>query len=206
MVITSKTFQEAIRKYIAVNLFNKGLKIEAYLIILTTWNFANFRYAVKDFDLISFEKTLKALEKNFAPLDNIEFRRADFDSYIKDICEIYISLSKIKGIYFTGASKLMHLRNRKLFILWDDYIRGLKSKRYYEKLDIVKQGNWIIKRYGNKPEDYIEFLKDMQKRFSQVHFKENRKTFAKAIDEFNYVTITLPIQEMEKEEKKVKGA
>ena len=32
--------------------------------------------------------------------------------------------------------------------------------------------------------------------------KSNEKTFAKAIDEFNYVNITLPIQNMEKKDNK----
>ena len=38
----------------------------------------------------------------------------------------------------------------------------------------------------------------MQKLFKNINFQNERKTFAKAIDEFNYVNITLPIQEMGK--------
>ena len=103
--------------------------------------------------------------------------------------------------------KLMHLRNRKLFVMWDGYIRGsdLKRKSYYENLDIVKRGDWKIKRYGDKAKDYVEFLKDMQKRFRHITFNEKSRTFAKAIDEFNYINITCPIQRMEKKERKVKG-
>ena len=217
-MITNEAFKEAILKFeeeesrgsfydVAVNLFNKGFKTEAYIVILATWNFANFRYAVKDFDLIAFESTLKSLEKNFMALDNIEFRTADFGAHFNDIGEIYNTLSEIKGIYYTGASKLMHLRNRKLFVMWDGYIRGsdLKRKSYYENLDIVKRGDWKIKRYGDKAKDYVEFLKDMHKRFRHITFNEKSRTFAKAIDEFNYVNITCPIQRMEKEERKVKG-
>jgi hypothetical protein len=188
----------------AVNLFNKGFKTEAYVVILATWNFANFRYAVKNFDLTAFEGTLKSLEDNFEHLDGKEFRTADFDALHEDIETIYNTLSAINGIRYTGAPKIMHLRNRNLFIMWDGYIRGLKPKRYYENLAIVKRGNWEIKKYGKRAEDYVEFLKDMQKRFAHINFIESEKTFAKAIDEFNYMNITLPIQIMEKIEKKNK--
>jgi len=212
-VITNEAFREAVLKFkieesrgsfydMAVNLFNKGFKTEAYLVILATWNFANFRYAVKNFDLIAFRDTLNFLEKNYEHLDGKEFRTAGFDALHEDIETIYNTLSAINGIRYTGSPKLMHLRNRKLFIMWDGYIRGLRPKRYYENLDIVKKGDWEIKKYGKKAEDYVEFLKDMQKRFAHINFIESEKTFAKAVDEFNYVNITLPIQEMENEEKK----
>jgi len=208
-MITDKEFEEALQTFkieesrgsfydMAVNLFNKGFKTEAYVVILATWNFANFRYAVKNFDLIAFRDTLNSLEGNFAHLNGKEFRTADFDSLHEDIKTIYNTLSAINGIRYTGAPKLMHLRDRDLFIMWDGYIRGLKPKRYYENLDIVKRGDWEIKEHGNKPEDYVEFLKDMQKRFTHINFIESGKTFAKAIDEFNYINITLPIQKLKR--------
>jgi len=92
------------------------------------------------------------------------------------------------------------LRNRELFTMWDEYIRGSDSRprKSYEQLDIVKRGNWAIKRYGTSADDYLQFLEDMQNRFAGVSFRENKKTFAKAIDEFNYVNITLPMQRAEK--------
>lgn len=214
-MITNEAFQKAVLKYkeeesrgsfydMAVNLFNEGFKTEAYLIILATWNFANFRYVVKNFDLIGFENTLKSLEDNFGHLDGKEFRTADFDVLHEDIETIYNTLSAINGIRYTGSPKLMHLRNRKLFIMWDGYIRGLKPKRCYENLDIVKKGDWEIKKYGERASDYVLFLKDMQKKFRHIAFKENGKTFAKAIDEFNYVNITLQIQKIEGKAKKKK--
>jgi len=211
-MITNEAFREAILKFkeeesrgsfydIAVNLINKGFKTEA---ILATWNFANFRYAVKIFDLISFEESLNSLANNFERLNDKEFRTADFDALHEDIETIYNTLSAINGIRYTGAPKLMHLANRKLFVMWDGYIRRLRPKRYYENLDIVKKGEWEVKKYGKRAEDYIEFLKDLQKKFKHINFEENGKTFAKAIDEFNYVNITLPIQKREKKENKEK--
>jgi len=56
---------------------------------------------------------------------------------------------------------------------------------------------------GQEP-DYFQFLKDMQERFRNIKFRSNEKTFAKAVDEFNYVNITRHIQNMEKKDKKEK--
>ena len=208
-MITDKAFQDAVLRYkveesrgsfydIAVNLLNKGLKTEAYLLLLATWNFASFRYAVTSFDLVAFDATVKSLETYFQHLDGKDIRTADFDSLREDISVIYNTLSKIKGIQYTGAPKMMHLRNRDLFVMWDAYIRGLKPRKSYEKLDIVKRGDWDVKEYGDSAEDYLQYLKDMQRKFVSISFAEQGKTLAKAIDEYNYVSITLPIQRAEK--------
>lgn len=41
----------------------------------------------------------------------------------------------------------------------------------------------------------------MQKKFGKLFFRNKQKSLAKAIDEFNYVNITLPIQEMERKKR-----
>jgi 5-methylcytosine-specific restriction protein A len=208
-MITDKTFQDAVLRYkaeesrgsfydIAVNLFNKGFRTEAYLLLLATWNFASFRYAVTNFDLMAFEHTVNSLETHFLRLDGKDIRTADFDSLQEDISVIYNTLSQIKGIKYTGAPKMMHLRNRELFVMWDGYIRGQKPRKNYEGLDIVKRGDWDIKEYGDSADDYLQYLKHMQGKFAGIPFSEQGKTFAKAIDEFNYVSVTLPIQRAEK--------
>jgi len=208
-MITDKAFQDAVLRYkaeesrgsfydIAMNLLNKGLKTEAYLLLLATWNFASFRYAVTSFDLVAFDATVKSLEKYFQVLDGKDIRTADFDGLREDISAIYNTLSQIKGIQYTGAPKMMHLRNANLFVMWDAYIRGLKPRKSYEKLDIVKRGDWDVKEYGDSAEDYLQYLKDMQRKFANISFTEQGKTLAKAIDEFNYVSITLPMLRMGK--------
>ena len=95
-----------------------------------------------------------------------------FDDYKKEIIYLFDSLSKIKWIQFTGASKLMHLTILNVFVMWDGYIRKA----------------WEFKR-GNS-EDYFNFLKKMQKEFKDIQ-KRNGRTFAKCIDEYNYVKFTL---------------
>jgi hypothetical protein len=44
----------------------------------------------------------------------------------------------------------------------------------------------------------------MQHLFKNVKWGDNEKTLAKAIDEYNFVTVTLPIQNMEKAQNKHK--
>lgn len=182
----------------AVDLINNNFEMEAYFLILATWNFARFRYAVNDFDINGFKEKIKELDSYFDKLKDEDFRTITFDDYKEDIKYIFETLSSIKGIEYTGASKIIHLKNRYVFVMWDGYIKGKKSKKCYNELEIVKNGNWKIKIYQDKPEDYFQFLKDMQERFKDINFQSNEKPFTKAIDEFNYVNITLPIQNMEK--------
>ena len=212
-MITQKDISKAITKFrkqeqrggfydMAVNLFEERYEIEAYIIILATWNFAVFRYAVKQFDIIKFKEIIECISPYFDKMKNENVKTIIFHNYKKDIIKIFDTLSQIEGIKFTGASKLMHLRNRNVFIIWDNYIRGNKPKKYYAKLNIVKKGLWKPKKYGNNAESYYQFLNDMQKLFKNVNFQDDKKTFAKAIDEYNYVNITLPIQKMESEKNK----
>jgi len=208
-MITNEEFTKATEEFdgiekrgsfynMAIDLINNNFEMEAYFLILATWNFARFRYAVNDFDINGFKEKIKELNPYFNQLKDEDFRTINFDKYKEDIKKIFVTLSSIKGVEFTGASKIMHLKNRSVFVMWDGYIKGEKTKKYYNELKIVKNGDWKIKRYRNDPEDYFQFLKDMKERFKDINFQSNEKTFAKAIDEFNYVNITLPIQNMEK--------
>lgn len=212
-MIKENKFNESISKFdlmekrgsfykMAIGLLNRNFEMEAYFLILATWNFAVFRYAVNDFDINGFKEKIKELNPYFNRLKDEDFRTINFDRYEEDIKKIFVTLSSIKGVEFTGASKIMHLKNRSVFIMWDGYIKGEKTKRYYNELKIVKNGDWKIKRYLNNPENYFQFLKDMQEMFKEINFQSNEKTFAKAIDEFNYVNITIPIKNMEKKDNK----
>lgn len=211
-MITDEEFTKATKEFdniekrgsfynMAVGLINNSFEMEAYFLILATWNFARFRYAVNNFDINGFKEKIKELDPCFDKLKDKDFRTINFDEYKEDIKKIFTTLSSIEGVKFTGASKIMHIRNRSVFVMWDGYIKGEKPKKYYNELKIVKNGDWKFKRYGNDPEDYFQFLKDVQERFKGINFHSNEKTFAKAIDEFNYVNITLPIQNMEKDNK-----
>lgn len=157
-----------------LKLVKNGFKTEAYLLMLSTWNFACFRYALRRFNLDKFIKTMEKLEPLFKKLRKEDFERINFDKYSKEIKIIFNTLSGIKGIQKTGAPKLMHLAVPKVFVMWDMYIR-----KYYG----LKNGDF---------DDYINFLKLMQKQFPDVKPAQGR-TVAKLIDEHNFKTITEPI-------------
>ena len=167
-----------------LNMIDKGFETEAFLFILSTWNFATFRYAMKDFDLKNFQKIVNELKTDFNKFRDKSIETINFDDYKKEIINLFDSLSKIKGIQFTGASKLMHLTIPNVFVMWDGYIRKA----------------WGFKK-GNS-EDYFNFLKKMQQEFKDVQ-KRNGRTLAKCIDEYNYVRITLPALEKNRNKKKL---
>lgn len=163
-------------------LMDKGCEIEAYLFILATWNFARFRYAMKEFDLDGFIGKINKLAPLFQRMKKEDFARMDIDKFASEIKDIFDTLSHIKGIETTGAPKLMHLKLPKVFVMWDRHIRNAYG---YKKGD---------------SEEYIAFLKKMQKEFSDCEAPEGR-TLAKAIDEHNYSMYTKPA--LEKDRKKL---
>jgi len=107
-MITNKEFTETISKFdesekrgsfydMAVELMNSGFEIEAYCLILATWNFAAFRYVVKNFDIIGFKETVGELNPYFDKMKNDNFKTINFDKYEEDIKEtfLFVILSKM---------------------------------------------------------------------------------------------------------------
>jgi len=154
----------------ALNLLRDGYEIEAYILFLATWNFAGFRYVLTQFNLDSFRKTISEINPVFARLSHQNFRDASFEDarLCEDIEEIYAKLREV--VKQTGAVKIMHLRNPNLFVMWDTGIRSI----------------FKIKNRAS-PEDYISFLKKMKKEFGSIRWEDRERTFAKAIDQYNYV-------------------
>ncbi len=192
-MINQEEFSENLKKFdelenrgsyypMFINMIKKGFEVEAFLFILSTWNFATFRYAMKDFDLNSFKEIVNNLKPYFEKFKEQSFETIDFDNFEEDIKHIFGVLSEIKGIQYTGASKLMHLTVPDVFVMWDAYIR---------------------KEWGFKTgyaEDYFNFLNKMQEEFKGIK-KEKGETLAKCIDEYNYVKYTLPALENNRRKK-----
>jgi len=155
-----------------IKLQNKRFEIEALLFMLSTWNFASFRYAVRGFNLDEFIKTIKKVKFFLKPLKKETFKNINFDKYSEEIKKSFRLLSAIKGVQKTGASKVLHLLFPKIFVMWDGYIR-----RYYG----FKKGN---------ESDYLNFLKLMQKKFPNLK-KYKGRSVPKLIDEYNYKAITM---------------
>lgn len=158
-------------------LINKGLEIEAYLLLLATWNFAGFRYVLKNFDLKKFKEAIKEINPMFDKLKEKRFEDADFDKLKEDISFIYSKLRDL--VKQTGATKIMYFKNPNLFIMWDTGIRKL----------------YKIPQNHTTAEDYINFLKLMQKEFSNLKCENQNRSFAKAIDEYNFVVTQERIRE-----------
>jgi len=156
-----------------LRLKKNGFIIEACLLMLSTWNFAGFRFAMKEFNLDHFIKTMREVELLLKEVKTKSFKTINFDIYKTNIQKAFTKLASIKGIQKTGTSKLMHLIVPKVFVMWDTYIRN-----YYS----FKKGD---------ADDYINFLKLMQSEFPKVKSYQGR-TVAKLIDEHNYKTITMP--------------
>jgi hypothetical protein len=190
----------------AVNLVNKGYKTEAYILILATWNVGHAKFAGGKLNIEEFEKKITGLQRHLDKLDKETIGSIDFATYERQIKRIYRVLAGIEVIKYTGASKVMHLMNPKVFVMWDNYIRGRKGKRNFQRLSIVKNKYRLWKRYGNNDQSYLQFLKDMQELFGHLcpRYSKSRysyRTFAKAIDEYNYSNITRPLKKMERKEK-----
>jgi len=202
----------------STNLYNHGFKEEAYLLLLSTWNFAYFRYIVNAFEINQFREMMDSLENDFKALENCTIETANLDEHKDRIVRIFNRLSCEKGsdnqlmIGPTGASKIMHLRLPSFFIMWDRYISGQEAYKWYEtdliircyyEIGTMANGRWRYKRYTKDGEGYFGFLKDMKKLFielSHLHVpKFSDMSMAKHIDTFNYVVITRSIQQRKKQ-------
>lgn len=164
-----------------LNLKQVSCELEAFLLILSTWNIGRFKFVANSFELEKFKKKIKELSPLFQKFNNLDFRTTNFDIYEKDIKEIFAILSDIRGVEKTGASKVMHIKIPKVFVMWDDNIR---------------------KHYGfgtGDADDYFNFLKKMQNIFKDYEIPSGERTFAKYIDEHNYKTITEPILKKNRE-------
>lgn len=185
----------------SLDLLRRGLEVEGCLLLMATWNFARFRYAVNSFDIVSFTETLDSLHDDFDALSTFTIKDIDFEVHGERIKRIYGALAKWKGIEFTGATKIMQLKCPELFVIWDAYIRGDKPMKRYNELPCVQSGKWKYEYYDTTGEGYLHFLTNMKSRFAHLNYVSDRVTLAKAIDEFNYVNVTLEMQRSENERK-----
>jgi hypothetical protein len=179
--ISQREFERTIAKFesresargqlypMALKLRQAAFEVEADLLILATWNFAGFRYVMRTFDLQHFRDAIETTKPHFHRLESHTFQAADFDSIAEDVTVIYDAFKSVAKQ--TGASKIIHLRHPKLFVMWDTDIR---------------------KNYGfrnrSSAQDYIDFQKSMQSAFGHLAWSRDDKTLPKAIDEYNYLT------------------
>ena len=107
--IDQKKFESTIQKFKKIEdarddlwdrarkLIDHGFEIEAYILILATWNFARFRYFVKKFKLEKFKSIIHNTNPIFARLKHARFETIDFSDtrLVNDIKTIYSELKKV---------------------------------------------------------------------------------------------------------------
>lgn len=128
---------------------------------------------------------LQDAQKAFKGLKGKTLLNADFDA-LSDFIKCLFKAMEVNHVGATSKSKILHLLNPELFVMWDDRIR--------------KEG-----RYQNTAEGYIKFLKTMKScaekivgetgkspiEFIDAVYRElqdlntHRKTLAKLVDEYN---------------------
>jgi len=162
--------------------------LQASVIILATWNVGRFRfYASNSQSLINLEKAIEECKPLFDRVKGKDFKNVDFNEIQDIVKQIYATLSQVEIVKYTGASKIMHLFNRDLFLIWDEDMR----KKYGYKIKANEH-------------DYFDYLKRMQKEFGSIAWDMPNKTLTKAIDEYNFVTITYP-QMQERKRRRIQG-
>jgi hypothetical protein len=183
----------------ARGLLEKGCEVEGCVLLLATWNFPRFRWVISTFDVDPFKACLEELKDDFAVFATWTIQMINLDEHRARIEKIFARLAAIDGIEYTGAPKIMQLKCPELFVPWDAYIRGDKPETLYAKLAIVKENKWALRKYASSGSGYMSFLLDMQKRFGELDYPMGIKSLAKVIDEFNFVNVTMPLQDMEDE-------
>jgi hypothetical protein len=149
--------------------------LQAAVIILAVWNTGRFRFMASDSqNLVDLKKAIEECKPLLKELDGKVFKTAKFDDIENTVKTIYSKLSHVYGVEYTGASKVMHLMNSDLFVMWDN-----DTREEYEF-------------YMADETDYFDFLKKMQDKFKDIEWNVPDKTFAKAIDEWNQVNISIP--------------
>ncbi|WP_456472867.1 hypothetical protein [Methanocaldococcus sp.] len=118
----------------------------------------------------------------------------NIDKYKKPIEYLYTELQNIKGVGPTAVTKILHLLNPHVFVMWDEKIRT----------------HYGIKNENPTSEDYIKFMKKMKclaLKFLKYYARDNNiknleyaerkiskhhrnKPLSKLIDEYNWLTIT----------------
>ena len=158
----------------AHNLMEKGCKTEGRLLLLAGWNSAWFSKVSSRFKINDFEEALEECEPLFDNLKTKELENINLSEFATVINKIYSKLACVEAIKYTGASKLMSLEIPGLFVMWDNAIR--------EKYNV-----------GKTQGDYVKFLEKVKNATSKVVWNKKKEgiPLAKAIDEYNFVTITL---------------
>lgn len=159
-----------------------------YIAFISQWNRAN--HEINAIDYNGFKKFMTENNETFNKLSNIGIE--GLEDAVKSgvdveglVIRLVEGLIKIEGIGRVGATKILHMRLPRLFVPIDNSIAHQRA--YRVRMDDE-----------HFPEDYFRFLLTLSRMFRNVYeVWEKRedirisygreKTFAKAIDEYNYL-------------------
>jgi hypothetical protein len=164
-------------------------------LFLINWGMMNRVVGRKDLEWKKLGETLRSLEKEFRELRDRKFLTTNFNenTISNAIRTIYGKLDPFPYLGSpTTLSKILHLLNPEIFVMWDNEIVKKYKKRNF--------------RVSTTAEGYLEFLKDAQKEIKEAlndHQKESGKqldeiekelrarcdnrTLARIVDEYNWM-------------------
>lgn len=173
-------------------------------LIIITWNAARFQRLRREIKPKLESDILEAHSKTMQKLEQLKAKRLEElnldDPQLKELIgSVYQEFSSKESVGYTGASKILHLLNPRVFMMWDGNIREAYHKLHSKHkkkgaecyLEFLKQCQEIVKAVLSvKSEDdlwreHLAFLDgDFTSAFS---FKES---VLKMLDECNYVRFT----------------
>jgi hypothetical protein len=186
-----KEVQEDVSKIDDVKHMQRIIKL-----FLINWGMMNRVVGRKDLEWKKLSETLRSLRNEFRELRDKKFSTINFNenAISNAIRTIYGKLDPFPYLGSpTTLSKILHLLNPEIFVMWDNEI----VKKY-------KRRNF---RVNTTPEGYLEFLKDTQKEIKEalndcqkesgkqldeiekeLRTKCNNRTLARLVDEYNWMT------------------
>lgn len=203
-----KLYFETISKKEVWNNLNKVTEKEAE-IMLTFLNKWKCRIPNTSETILQIKAALVNNNKIFEGLKDKKLKDIDFDAEIKVdmridklkeiIIELFDSISNRnvgkRTLGATATSKMMHIINPELFVMWDDSIRfnygfAENGQGYFKFLkDMQELRKELLKDYSKVSN--VDIGKAEESICKQCH--NDDRVFEKIIDEFNYTKFTLKL-------------
>jgi len=164
-------------------------------LFLINWGMMNRVVGRKDLEWKKLGETLRSLEKEFRELRDRKFLTTNFNenTISNAIRTIYGKLDPFPYLGSpTTLSKILHLLNPEIFVMWDNEIVKEYKKRNF--------------RVSTTAEGYLEFLKDAQKEIKEalndyqkesgkqldeiekeLRARRDNRTLARIVDEYNWM-------------------
>ena len=147
---------------------------EAIAVLLQTWNRPYYQFRI--FDEHHFQELERLLEAHQAAIASFRERTIAEVSFAdaNTVTSLFHAFELVLGP--VGAAKALHLLAPRVFPLWDRAI----ARGYSHELG----------KTGSNETLYLQFLQESKQQWANLDPRPTAETFLKAIDEYNYVTLT----------------